>query len=76
LSCRRGRKAEEKGRDQVCSSHEALQIEDLIAVPDILPDLYGTRKGRKVSVSDVETYLSGMNSIKEKCAKAMHNHHP
>ena len=56
-------------------THEALQIEDLIAVPDILPDLYGTRKGRKVSVSDVEAYLSGVNSIKEKCAKAMHNHH-
>jgi len=53
------------------STHAALQIEDLIAVPDILPDLYGTRKGRKVSLSDVEAYLSGVKRMKEKFAKAM-----
>ncbi len=53
------------------STHAALQIDDLIAVPDILPDLYGTRKGRKVSLSDVEAYLSGVKRINEKFAKAM-----
>ncbi|MFC1452376.1 hypothetical protein ACFLSJ_03420 [Verrucomicrobiota bacterium] len=58
------------------STHAALQIEDLIAVPDILPDLYGTRKGREISISDVEAYLSAVKRIKEKCAKAMYNHHP
>ncbi len=39
-------------------THAALQIEDLIDLPDILPDLYGTRKGGKVSASDVEGYIS------------------
>ncbi len=49
----------------------ALQIEDLISLPDILPDLYGTRKGKKVSLPDVETYLSQVKLLKDKFAKAM-----
>jgi len=53
------------------ATHTALQIEDLIALPDILPDLYGTRDGRKVSLSDVEAYISGVNRMAEKFAKAM-----
>jgi hypothetical protein len=53
------------------SAHSALQMEDLIELPDILPDLYGTRKGRKVSLSDVEAYLSGVERMNEKFAKAM-----
>jgi len=52
------------------STHAALQMEDLIALPDILPDLYGTRKGRKVSVSDVDAYLSEVKRMKEKFAEA------
>ena len=52
-------------------THTALQIEDLIALPDILPDLYGTRQGRKVGRSEVETYLSKVEQLKEKLARAM-----
>ena len=57
-------------------THSALQIEDLIALPDILPYLYGTRKGRTVSASDVEAYLSAVKRLKETFVKAMKNQHP
>ena len=52
-------------------THTALQIEDLFAVPDILPDLYGTRKDRKVRRQDVETYLAEVKRATGKFAKAM-----
>ena len=53
------------------ATHTALQIEDLITLPDILPDLYGTRKGRNVARSDVEAYLSEVYRTRETFAKAI-----
>jgi hypothetical protein len=44
-------------------THTALQIEDLVALPDILPELYGTRMGRKISASDVATYLAAIREL-------------
>ena len=52
-------------------THAALQIEDLITLPDILPDLYGTRKGNKVCQQDVETYISEIENISAKFARAL-----
>ena len=52
-------------------THSALQIEDLIKLPDILPDLYGTRNGRKIDLSDVETYIAGIKDLSERFSKAM-----
>jgi len=52
-------------------THVALQIEDLIKLPDILPDLYGTRKGRKVTASDINAYISGVRDIKRTFAGAV-----
>ncbi|MBT3294890.1 MAG: hypothetical protein HN383_06440 [Verrucomicrobia bacterium] len=49
-------------------THTALQIEDVITLPDILPDLYGTRKGRNVGLSDVEAYLSEVYRTKKRFA--------
>ena len=49
-------------------THAALQIEDLIALPDILPELYGTRNGKKVTQSDVDAYISAVKSLKAKLA--------
>jgi hypothetical protein len=51
-------------------THAALQIEDLIALPDIMPDLYGTRKGRKVDSSDVEAYIAAVRQMKDKLRNA------
>lgn len=44
----------------------ALQIEDIVALPDVLPRLYGTAKREieKVSVSEVERYLSRIRSYR------------
>jgi len=53
------------------STQEALQIEDLITVPDILPDLYGTRTGRKVTQSEVEAYVSAVNTLAQKFARTI-----
>ena len=53
------------------ATHTALQIEDLVGLPDILPDLYGTRRGPKVSLLDVEAYLSEVQRTKEKFARAI-----
>ena len=49
-------------------THAALQIEDLIDLPDILPDLYGTRKGGFVSQSDVNTYIAAVKQMKKQFA--------
>ncbi len=46
-------------------THAALQIEDLIDLPDIMPDLYGTRKGGKVSQADVDEYISAVRRMKK-----------
>jgi hypothetical protein len=53
------------------ATHSPLQIEELIDLPDILPDLYGTRKGRTITRSDVDAYLSEVQRIKAKFAKAL-----
>jgi hypothetical protein len=53
------------------ATHRALQIEDLITLPDILPDLYGTRKGRSVDLADVKTYISAVDRTKKMFAKAL-----
>lgn len=50
-----------------CPVSRALQIEDIIKLPDILPSLYGTnRKTEKVSKEDVEEYLSTINSLRSR----------
>ena len=52
-----------------CPVNRALQIEDIIKLPDILPDLYGTsRKPRKVSKGEVELYISTIKSLRKKYA--------
>ncbi len=52
-----------------CSVNRALQIEDIINLPDILPALYGTnRKPRKVSREEVELYISTIKSLRKKYA--------
>ncbi len=52
-----------------CSVTRALQIEDIIALPDILPALYGTnRNPRKVSKEEVECYLTTIKSLRKRYA--------
>ncbi|NQU40584.1 MAG: hypothetical protein HQ523_11570 [Lentisphaerae bacterium] len=58
------------------ATHRALQIEDLIALPDILPDLYGTRKGRTVSRADVDAYLAALQRMKERFTEAVKGGNP
>ena len=53
------------------SPRAALQIEDLIALPDILPELYGIRNGRKVHQADVDAYLLAIRALKDKFAQAI-----
>ena len=50
-----------------CSTHHALQIEDLIKLPDILPSLYGTaRKPRNVSRQEVEAYIGAVRDLRDR----------
>ena len=52
-----------------CNSHHALQIEDLVALPDILPSLYGTaRKPLPVSRKDVEQYIAVIRDLRDRYA--------
>ncbi len=54
-----------------CSTHHALQIEDLIDLPDILPALYGTsRKPRKVSRAEVDCYITRVKKLHERFNKS------
>jgi len=54
-----------------CSTHHALQIEDLIDLPDILPALYGTsRKPQKVSRDEVERYIAAVRDLRDRFAAA------
>jgi hypothetical protein len=54
-----------------CPTHHALQIEDLIELPDILPALYGTsRKPRKVSRSEVDAYIERVAALRGRFAAA------
>ena len=47
--------------------HHALQIEDLVDLPDILPTLYGTaRKPVKVTRDDVERYVAVVKSLRDR----------
>ncbi len=47
--------------------HSALQIEDIIDLPDILPSLYGTRrKPRKVTQSEVDQYLVSVRNLRKR----------
>jgi len=52
-----------------CPTHHALQIEDLIELPDILPTLYGTaRKPRQVSREEVEQYIGAIRALRGRFA--------
>ncbi|MDP6810506.1 MAG: hypothetical protein QGH31_07245 [Kiritimatiellia bacterium] len=49
--------------------HHALQIEDLIELPGILPTLYGTaRKPRTVSRDDVRRYTDAIKALRDRFA--------
>jgi hypothetical protein len=48
-----------------CPAHSALQIEDFLELPDILPALYGTaRKPQRVSLNEVEQYLATVRELR------------
>ena len=50
-----------------CSTYSALQIEDLIELPDILPSLYGTaRRPRRVLLQDVESYINAVRDLRHR----------
>jgi hypothetical protein len=52
-----------------CPVHHALQIEDLIELPDILPTLYGTaRKPCNVSRDDVRRYTDAIKALRDQMA--------
>ncbi|MBT3194745.1 MAG: hypothetical protein HN341_19530 [Verrucomicrobia bacterium] len=52
-----------------CPTHHALQIEDLIDLPDILPSLYGTtRKPKKVTRDEVNRYVATIRSFRDRFA--------
>jgi hypothetical protein len=52
-----------------CPVSRALQIEDIIELPDIMPALYGTsRKPRKVSQNEVDVYISTVRQLHKKMA--------
>lgn len=54
-----------------CPAHHALQIEDLVSLPDILPALYGTsRKPQKVSRAEVETYIERIRTLRTRFVAA------
>jgi Fe-S-cluster containining protein len=54
-----------------CPVHSALQIEDLVELPDIMPTLYGTaRKPVKVTGDDVDSYIRVIRNLREKLAAA------
>ena len=50
-----------------CSAHHALQIEDLMDLPDILPTLYGTaQRPRNVSRQVVEAYIAAVRDLRDR----------
>jgi Fe-S-cluster containining protein len=52
-----------------CPVHRALQIEDIIELPDILPGLYGSgRKPCKISADEVEVYIRTVRQLRKKMA--------
>ncbi len=51
-----------------CKTESALQIEDLIKLPDILPSLYGTGRTQKVNAEDVDAYIAEVNRLRERLA--------
>jgi len=52
-----------------CPVHSALQIEDIIELPDIMPALYGTaRKPRKVTANEVDAYIAAIRLLRKNFA--------
>ncbi len=70
LCCRMLKKLNQAGVVK-SSTHHALQIEDLIPLPDILPALYGTaRKQQSVSRQEIEAYVAAVRDLRERFAAA------
>jgi hypothetical protein len=48
------------------TQHAPLQIEDIISLPAILPDLYGVRKSRKINKEEVAAYIKAVQDLRDK----------
>lgn len=46
--------------------HAPLQIEDIISLPNILPDLYGVRRNKKVNKEEVADYIKAVQELRDK----------
>ncbi len=47
-------------------TYTALQIEDLVPLPNILPSLYGTDKRHNVLASEVDNYMAAVRKIRKR----------
>lgn len=48
------------------TQHAPLQIEDIISLPNILADLYGVRKNRKIKNDDVTEYINAVQRLRDR----------
>ena len=49
-------------------AQSALQIEDLIKLPDILPTLYGSDRRRSIQQTDVDAYITAVRALTARLA--------
>ncbi|MFC1462912.1 hypothetical protein ACFLQU_04820 [Verrucomicrobiota bacterium] len=47
-------------------THTALQIEDLVPLPNILPSLYGIDKRHSVLASEVDGYIGAIRKMRKR----------
>jgi hypothetical protein len=48
------------------AQHAPLQIEDIISLPNILTDLYGVHRGRKIKREEVVEYIKGVRQLRDR----------
>lgn len=48
------------------TQHAPLQIEDIIPLPNILADLYGIRKSRKIKSEEVVVYMNAVQDLRDR----------
>lgn len=46
--------------------HAPLQIEDIISLPNILPELYGVRRNRKIKKEEVAEYIKAVQELRDR----------
>lgn len=57
-----------KSRILICRITGPLQVEDIIDVPDILPELCGVKNRKPVTEQDVRHYSSAVTQLRQRFA--------